>query len=82
MDISLVRGHRALSTGAWGQAVHGHTTIMLNDELDRDTFEIIDLGELDTAYHMHSAEGVRWAIGPQNAMAFGGAIGPVLHSSL
>jgi len=57
---------------------------MLAHEFDMDTRELIDLrnGQLDTVSHVRSAEGVRWAIGPQDVMAFGKPIGPVLLSSL
>jgi hypothetical protein len=57
---------------------------MLAHELDRGTLEVIDLGngQFDTVSHVRLAEGIRWAIGTQDVMAFGRPIGPSLRNSL
>jgi hypothetical protein len=69
------------STGSKLALLHNH---MLVHELDRDTLEVIDLGngQLDIVAHVRLAEGIRWAIGTQDVMVFGRPIGPVLRSSL
>lgn len=55
-----------------GSGLACHTTI-LTHELMRDTLEVIDPSnhQLEIAYYMRSADGMRWASGIQGVMAFG-----------